>query len=300
MFSRYKVRNFFGKYYTICVSVNDVPPQGLDEQIFSDQLSAVRFLRNLSVRENYWKQLIFHVNGTASSANNDSALNWVAQLILSRKIKIYEISRVNIVDDSSEDRTFTQNNGNRFQIVPAIMLFDESPVNPRSFNNSEEAIKYIRAASPDKKQLRAVTEFVETTGEDSAAVIPGNEEDLLAKLGDAIVAGKIAVVDVKSFTPPPPEPEESDDLRVDQKIPLTPDVDKKWCHLIVKETKVDGKLVPIKANISFVLPSGLGQNATTDVNGAASVSTSDQQGSFDIKQVDTLEDNAIFEFVSLA
>ncbi len=302
MFPLYKVRDFFGKYYSISLSVHIKPPQGLQEQIFTDHLSAIRFLRNLSVQENFWQQIIYHVNGAVSYDDITSPLDKVAALFKSGKIKIYQLPRVNALTEFVQNRVFSQHGGSRFQIVPAAMLFNESSVNTRNFASKEEAISYVREAKPDKKQLQALSQLVKKDDQSNGADnIPGQEEKLFEKVAEAIVAGEIAIVEHLSKPPPSETAEASSDPRVDQKAPLAPEVEKKWCHFVLTEKNAAGELEPVVANVSFVLPSGREQEEVTAAeNGMASVSVSDQQGTFDIKQVDTLEKNVIYEFVSLA
>lgn len=74
----------------------------------------------------------------------------------------------------------------------------------------------------------------------------------------------------------------------------------KFVNITLQEKKSTGKLEAIPCKVVLELPDNEEKTGDTDSKGTVNINLAEVSGTYKIKQIETDEENAVFEFISLA
>ncbi|HED35948.1 MAG TPA: hypothetical protein ENJ08_17265 [Gammaproteobacteria bacterium] len=74
----------------------------------------------------------------------------------------------------------------------------------------------------------------------------------------------------------------------------------KFCNITLQEKKITGKLEAVPCKVVMELPGNEEKESDTDSKGTVNINLGEVTGTYKIKQIETNEENAAFEFISLA
>lgn len=198
------VKNRCGEFYKIQLPRDNNAQLNLKPESFWSEVSAQQFINNLTVPNDYWRDIIHQneITPCPSSLSVDEIEKHVSQLMTQGQLKFYPVDIPDISEQPPENRVIKGSDNTIVRFMPISYLLISKSDNVKYFNDTNEAKEYISDLNPSDEKLTTIASELKITLPDTSSV---NKDEKLDTIASALATGKIIIIADKISSPPPDE-----------------------------------------------------------------------------------------------
>jgi len=203
------VKNRFGESYKVQLPREINAQLTLISETFWNQESTQQFIRNLTVPNGYWREIIneYSTLPIPSSLTTIEVEQQVNTLMMRGQLKFYPVDILDVVEHPPEKRVIKCTDNVTYQFAPVSTLLLNKTSETKSFKNTDEAKIFLSNINANDNQLLNIANELDIKLPATASV---NQGETIEAVSQELAAGNIVIIVDKTSSSPPAKKETLD------------------------------------------------------------------------------------------
>jgi len=193
------VKHRSGESYKVSLPRENVSEQNLTPESFWNESTARQFINNLIVSNGYWRDIVSQCDSLAASCvPHEDIEKQVSALIMHKKIKIYPVKVMDVVEHPPEKRVLKFDNIlYRFEPISSLLFINTAET--KNFKDINDANNFLCEISCNEDKLSTIAHELNIKLPTTASVNKGEVTD---KISQELISGNIVIIVDKTSSSP--------------------------------------------------------------------------------------------------